>query len=113
MSAKIYQQLYFVFIVVLFLAAAPTVAAQSSDQSLPTAVLSNEINGTIRALDLGDPRLTEHFYAFNGSPGDLIITLDSKNLNGDVDVFTAVTFRPLMKISMYAQTATPEVAKSI
>jgi len=90
-----------------------TVAAQSSDQSLPTAVLSNEINGTIRALDLGDPRLTQHFYAFDGSPGDLIITLNTKNLNGDVDVFTAVTFRPLMKISMYAQTATPEVAKSI
>ena len=90
-----------------------TAAAQSSDQNLPTAVLSNEINVTVRALDLGDPRLTRHFYAFDGTPGDLVITLDSKNLNGDVDVFTAVTFRPLMKISMYAQTATPEVVKSI
>ena len=90
-----------------------TAAAQSSDQNLPTAVLSNEINGTVRALDLGDPRLTQHFYAFDGTAGDLIITLSSKNLNGDVDVFTAVTFRPLMKISMYAQTATPEVVKSI
>jgi hypothetical protein len=87
--------------------------AQSSDQGLPTPVLSNEINGTIRALDLGDPRLTRHFYAFDATPGDLIISLDSRNLNGDVDLFTAVTFRPLMKISMYAEVATPRVTKSI
>jgi hypothetical protein len=65
-------------------------------------VLSNEINGRIVALDLGDPRLTRHFYAFEGVPGDLLVTLSSHNLNGDIDVFTAVTFRPIMKISMYA-----------
>jgi hypothetical protein len=87
--------------------------AQSSDQNLPTPVLANEINGTITALDLGDSRLTRHFYAFNASPGDLIITMDSKNLNGDIDVFTAITFRPLMKTSMYANTQMPEVTKSI
>src|SRR2546425_5957250 len=78
------------------------VAAQSSDQSLPTPVLSNEINGRIAALDLGDPRLTRHFYAFEGLPGDLLVTLSSRNLNGDIDVFTAITFRPIMKITMYA-----------
>jgi hypothetical protein len=87
--------------------------AQSSDQGLPTPVLSNEINGTIRALDIGDPRLTRHFYAFEATPGDLIISLDSRNLNGDLDLFTAVTFKPLMKISMYAEVATPKVTKSI
>jgi len=90
-----------------------TLRAQSSDQSLPTAIRSNEISATIRALDLGDPRLTRHFYAFEGTPGDLIVTLDSRNLNGDVDVFTAVSFRPLMKISMYAQEGATQVAKSI
>src|SRR5260370_21160648 len=78
------------------------VRAQSSDQNLPTAVLSNEINGSIAALDLGDPRLTRHFYAFEGTPGDLLITLDSKNLNGDIDIFTSVTFRPLMQTTMYS-----------
>ena len=87
--------------------------AQSSDQSLPTPVLTSEINGTIAPLDLGDARVTRHFYAFDASPGDLIITTDSKNLNGDIDVFTAVTFRPLMKTTMYANTQMPEVTKSI
>lgn len=87
--------------------------AQSADQSLPTPVLSNEISGRIKALDLGDPRLTRHFYAFAGSPGDLLITIDSKNLNGDIDVFTAVTFRPLMKTTVYASSQSPEVTKAI
>jgi len=87
--------------------------AQSSDQSLPTPVLSKEINGKIVALDLGDPRMTRHFYAFEGTPGDLLITVNSRNLNGDVDVFTAVTFKPLMKISIYANTIPPEVTKSL
>jgi hypothetical protein len=34
-------------------------------------------------------------------------------LNGDVDVFTAVTFRPLMKTSVYASSQTPEITKGI
>ncbi len=94
-------------------AVAPNVLAQSTDASLPTAVLSNEINGKINALDLGDARVTRHFYAFEGNPGDLLITVDSKNLNGDVDVFTANTFRPLMKTSLYANTQAPEITKGI
>lgn len=87
--------------------------AQSNDQSLPTPVLSNEISGTIAALDVGDSRLTRHFYAFEGTPGDLTIKVNSRNLNGDVDVFTAVTFRPLLKISVYANTIPPEVTKGV
>lgn len=87
--------------------------AQSNDQTLPTAVLTNEIDGTIRALDVGDSRLTRHYYAFEATPGDLAITVNSRNLNGDVDVFTAVTFRPLLKISIYANTIPPEVTKGI
>src|SRR5436309_714861 len=97
---------------VLFVVAS-TGLAQSSDQSLPTPVLTSEVNGTIAPLDLGDARVTRHFYAFDASPGDLIITADSKNLNGDIDVFTAVTFRPLMKTTMYANAQMPEVTKSI
>lgn len=94
-------------------AVAPNGLAQSSDQSLPTPVLTNEINGKIKALDLGDPRLTRHFYAFEGSPGDLLITIDSRNLNGDIDVFTAVSFRPLMKTTVYASSQSGEVTKGI
>ncbi|HEX6187467.1 MAG TPA: hypothetical protein VFZ40_05270, partial [Pyrinomonadaceae bacterium] len=89
------------------------VAAQSTNQELPTPVFTNEINGTIVPLDLGDSRLTRHYYAFEAMPGDLIVTVNSRNLNGDVDVFTAVTFRPLTKITIYAGTIPPEVTKSL
>lgn len=89
------------------------VAAQSANQELPTPVFSNEINGTIVPLDLGDSRLTRHYYAFEATPGDLLVTVNSRNLNGDVDVFTAVTFRPLTKITIYAGTIPPEVTKSL
>jgi len=100
--------------VAFFLAAtALTALAQSSDQELPTAVLSNEIDGRIMALDLGDSRLTRHYYAFEATPGDLIVTVNSRNLNGDVDIFTAVNFKPLTKISIYANTIPPEVTKGL
>jgi len=98
---------------VLFWTCAQAVAGQSSDQSLPTAVLSNDINGKISALDVGDPRTTRHFYAFAANAGDLLITIDSANLNGDVDVFTAITYRPLMKTTVYASTQSPQVTKGI
>jgi hypothetical protein len=89
------------------------VIGQSADQNLPTPVTSNEINGKIAPLDLGDPRVTRHFYAFEGTPGDLLITIESKNLNGDMDIFTAVTFRPLMKTSIFTSSQSPEVTKGI
>jgi hypothetical protein len=97
----------------LFFATNSVVPGQSSDQSLPTAVSANEINGRIAALDLGDARLTRYFYAFEGTPGDLLITVDSKNLNGDMDIFTAVTFRPLMKTTLYASSQAGEVTKGL
>ncbi len=97
----------------LVAALAVSARAQSTDQALPTPVLSNEITGKINPLDLGDPRLTRHFYAFEGTPGDLLITLESNNLNGDVDVFTAVTFRPLMKTTMYANVQSQEITKGL
>jgi hypothetical protein len=87
--------------------------AQSTNQELPTPVFSNEINGTIPPLDLGDSRLTRHYYAFEATPGDLIVTVNTRNLNADVDIFTAVTFRLLTKITIYAGTIPPEVTKSL
>ncbi|HEV7680736.1 MAG TPA: hypothetical protein VGO68_01340 [Pyrinomonadaceae bacterium] len=87
-------------------------AAQSTDVAWPSPVRSNEIRGTISARDLGDPRVTDHFYAFTGLPGDVLITLDSLNLNGDIDVFTSSNLRPLLKFTVYAGTASP-ITKSI
>ena len=74
---------------------------------------SNDISGRIAALDVGDPRATRHFYAFAANPGDLVITVDSRNLDGDIDVFTAITFRPLMKTTVYSTSQSPAVAKGI
>ena len=89
-----------------------SVNAQSIDVRFPTAVRTNEIVGTIAARDIGDSRLTDHFYTFNGAPGDLLITVESKNLNGDLDIFTASELRPLLKVTVYAESVSP-VAKSI
>jgi len=97
--------------VLLFLAASAALA-QSIDPNAPSPVRSNTVSGSIAARDLGDARLTDHYYAFTGVPGDLLITIESKNLNGDIDVFTVGTLRPLLKATLYAEVATP-VTKSI
>lgn len=86
--------------------------AQSTDVRFPTAVSNSEIVGSVPARDIGDARLTDHFYTFNGLPGDILVTIESKNLNGDFDVFTAAELRPLLKVSVYAETASA-VTKNI
>ncbi len=87
-------------------------AGQSTDIANPSAVRTNEVTGTISARDLGDPRVTDHFYAFTGNPGDVLITVDSRNLNGDVDVFTFSSLQPLLKFTVYAGTSS-QITKSI
>src|ERR1051325_875973 len=86
--------------------------AQSLDANAPAPIRSNTITGQIAARDLGDSRLTDHYYALTGTPGDLLITVQSQNLNGDIDVFTAGTLRPLLKLTVYAEISSP-VTKSI
>lgn len=86
--------------------------AQSINPLAPTPVRANSVEGRIGARDIGDARLTDHYYRFSGTPGDLLITVQSTNLNGDIDVFTATSLRPLIKITLYAEIATP-VTKGI
>ena len=100
-----------VLLAVVFLTAT-SLCAQSIEPSTPAPVRSNTVNGSIAARDLGDARLTNHYYAFTGMPGDLLITVQSQNLNGDIDVFTAGTLRPLLKLTLYAEISTP-TTKSI
>ena len=90
-----------------------TVAAQSTDQNFPTPVTTNEINGTIRARDIGDSRLTSYFYAFDGGQGDIFINVASKNFSGDIDVFTADTLQPLTKMVIYADAGSNETGRLI
>jgi hypothetical protein len=94
---------------VLFLLAALAgcAGAQSTDIAWPSPVRSNEVHGIIPARDLGDPRVTDHFYAFIANPGDILITVDSRNLNGDIDVFTSSSLRPLLKFTVYAGSSAP------
>ncbi len=95
------------------LAIASSAQAQSQDISFPTPVSTNEINGQITVRDIGDGRLTKHFYLLTGTPGDLVFSVTSNNLNGDVDLFTAGSLRPLGKVSMYAGTTPTSVGKTI
>ena len=95
------------FVVALLFALGVSVRAQSTDPNTPWPVHRNTVTARIAARDLGDARLTDHYYAFTGTPGDLLITIQSNNLNGDVDVFTAGTLRPLFKLTLYAEISTP------
>lgn len=93
--------------------AAQRAAAQSQDISFPTPVGTSEISSSITPRDIGDARLTRHFFLLAGAPGDLIFTVTSNNLNGDVDLFTAGSLRPLGKLSMYAGTSATSASKTI
>lgn len=90
-----------------------TVSAQSTDLNFPTAVTTNEINGTVKARDIGDPRVTSYFYTFDGGQGDVFINAVTKNFNGDIDVFTAEGLRPLTKMVLYADTGESETGRLI
>ncbi len=87
--------------------------AQSSDQAFPTPVTSNEINGTIAARDIGDPRLTTHYYTFDGTQGDVFINIVTENLNGDVDIFAADGLRSLTKVVVFADSSQNETGRVI
>lgn len=87
--------------------------AQSIDLNSPTPVVLNEIAGGIAPLDIGDARSTRFFYTFNGQPGDLEITVESYNLEGDVDIFLAGNMRPLTKVTLYAGGSTSRSSKSV
>ena len=97
---------------VLLVAFSVNASAQSTDIAWPSPVRASDVAGTIPARDLGDARLTDHFYAFTATPGDLTITIESSNLNGDVDIFTLSSLRPLLKFTLYAGSSGP-VVKSI
>src|SRR5690348_11903435 len=87
--------------------------AQSSDQAYPTAITENQISGVIKARDIGDPRVTTHYYTFNGRQGDLFINIVTKNLSGSVDVFDTDGMKPLTNIIVYADVAQSETGRVI
>ncbi len=88
--AKVNRVLRRIGLLGLWLCCLPlAISAQSIDIAAPSPVTSNDVTGRIDPRDIGDARLTDHFYAFTAVPGDLLITVEGRNLNGDVDVFTS------------------------
>ena len=85
--------------------------AQSTDQNFPTAVTSNQIEGTINARDIGDSRLTSYFYTFNTTQGDVFINVVTNNFNGAVDVFNADKLLPITKIVFYTSDSANETGR--
>jgi hypothetical protein len=57
--------------IALLVLAAASVSAQSIDPNAPSPVRSNSVSGRIAARDLGDARLTDHYFAFTGTPAIL------------------------------------------
>jgi hypothetical protein len=107
---SVFTLLLYIFALIIFSA---TSQAQSINQNSPTPITSNEISGQIPARDIGDARLTSYFYTFNGGQGDVFINVVTKNLNGDIDVFTADNLRPLSKITIYADASEGETGRVI
>lgn len=102
------------FLTLVFLLATAVVSlAQSTSLDFPTPVVANEISGSIEARDIGDSRLTRHFYRLSGTTGDLNLSINYTNLNGDVDIFTADTMRPLAKVSLVASDNPVSVDRTI
>jgi hypothetical protein len=99
----------FAFIAALFLAG--TNSAQSVNVSYPTPILTNEIEGTIKARDIGDARLTSYYFTFLANQGDVFINIVTKNFNGDIDVFLAEGLKPLTKVVVYADMSDNETGR--
>ncbi len=112
LALKVRTVAFFLCLLFSLAAIADESQGQSLDARAPSPVRRNEIVGRISARDLGDARLTDHFYTFAGTPGDLLITIQTQNLNGDVDVFTAGSLRPVLKFAVYAESTSP-VTKNI
>ncbi|CAN5586270.1 hypothetical protein BH10ACI1_BH10ACI1_09160 [soil metagenome] len=90
-----------------------SVKAQSTDQSFPTAITTNQISGTIPARDIGDARLTTFYYVFGGEQGDIFVNVVTKNFDGDIDIFTANGLKPLTKIKVFSDNADNETGRII
>lgn len=86
---------------------------QSADQNYPTPVRNNEIAGAIKARDIGDSRLTTHFYTFEGGQGDLFVNIQTTNFSGDIDIYVMPGLRPLSKIVVYPDVSISETGRVI
>jgi hypothetical protein len=87
--------------------------AQSTKIDFPTPVTRDELNGKIPARDVGDSRLTTHYYIFEGKQGDIFINIEANNLDGDIDIFLAENLKPLTKINLYADSGVTQTGREL
>jgi hypothetical protein len=103
--------LFLLSVLSIALALAGAAAAQSTNQNFPTPITSNEIEGSIKARDVGDARLTSYYYQFEAAQGDLFINIVTRNLTADIDVFTVTGLKPLTKIVVYGDLSENETGR--
>jgi hypothetical protein len=99
------------FILLIF--AVISVEGQSTNVEFPTPVTSDMISGRIKARDIGDPRSTVYYYAFQAQQGDVFLKIEANNFNGDVDVFYADNLRPVTKITLYADSVPTQTSREL
>ena len=102
-----------VAVLVCLLASATAVYSQSTDQFSPTPILTNRIEGEIRARDIGDSRITKYYYVFTGRRGDVFINIVTRNINGSIDIFTKTGLKPRTKIRLFADNAESETGRVV
>lgn len=100
-------------VVILSAGSLSRLAGQSVSQEFPTPVTTSEITGVIKPRDLGDPRLTSHFYLVETDVGDLFVNVLTRNFTGDIDLFTQNGLQPFGKIVVYADLAENETGRVI
>jgi hypothetical protein len=87
--------------------------AQSTSQEFPTPITASDLTGKIKARDVGDARLTSHYYVFDGQQGDIFINLVTINLDGAIDIFTAEGLRPVTTIRVFADGSRNETGRAV
>lgn len=100
-------------ILISLLMAASSSFAQSTDQMFPTPIRTSEIASSIKARAIGDPRVTTHYYTFEGQQGDVFVNVQSKNFTGDIDVYVVPSQQPLTKIVIYGDQPEAETGRVI
>lgn len=86
----------------LLCAAGSKALAQSTALEYPTPITTQQITGKIVARAVGDSRLTSHYYLFESSVGDVVVNIEATNMNGDIDIYTAGSMRPVLNASVYS-----------
>ncbi|NNE66929.1 MAG: hypothetical protein HKN33_10230 [Pyrinomonadaceae bacterium] len=102
-----------VAVLIFWLASTPAGNAQSTDQFSPTPILTNQVEGEIRARDIGDSRVTKYYYIFTGRRGDVFINIVTRNINGSIDIFTKTGLKPRTKIRLFADSAESETGRVV